>query len=284
MNSYSFFLNTTPARFNEGRCLKNAINSLLAQSFPPEKVYLCIPYRYKRFPDVPVNAPPHWLKALTRQKKVKILQGNDYGGATRYIYADQVKEEENLTNICSADDDVIYKKDILERVWEFKKEYGLDAASYWSFFWWNKRNDPDDIDLDIRYLQGVDMILTKVDVLKGYFDFVNLCHKEYEDSFLNDDLTLSYYLHLKGCKVSSIENDLRTTHQDSKWSASRNMILSDPAYKEQVTSKNDTRLTDTVGRGEKYHKTFEIINYLKGNYPLNENKNKQTSTASYNTH
>ena len=274
MNSYSFFLNTTPARFNEGRCLKNAINSLLAQSFPPEKVYLCMPYRYKRFPDTPVNEPPDWLNTLTEQNKVKVLYGNDYGGATRYIYADQIKKEENLTNICSADDDVIYQKDTLEKIWKFKEKHGLDAACYWSFFWWNNDNDPDDIDHSVRYLQGVDMILTKVDILSGYFDFISRCHEEYEDSFLNDDLTLSYYLRLGGYRVSSIENNLIET--------------SSPTYEEQATSKNDGRLTDTLGKGEKYHKTFEIINYLKNSHPVKdglkfnfcyENKNKQTNTT-----
>lgn len=254
MNSYSFVLNTTPTRFNESKCLKNAINSLLAQSFPPEKVYLCMPYRYKRFSDVSINAPPHWLNALTKQKKVKILQGYDYGGATRYIYANQVKEEEKLTNICSADDDVIYKKDALEKIWKFKEENDLDVACYWSYFWWNKDNDPDDIDHNVRYLQGVDMILAKVDVLDGYFDFISRCHKEYEDSFLLDDLTLSYYLRYKGYKVSSIENDL--------------IKPSEPAYEEQATSKDDGRLTDTVSKGERYYKTFEIINYLKNNHPI----------------
>ena len=141
-----------------------------------------------------------------------------------------------------------------EKIWKFKEENDLDVACYWSYFWWNKDNDPDDIDHNVRYLQGVDMILAKVDVLDGYFDFISRCHKEYEDSFLLDDLTLSYYLRYKGYKVSSIENYL--------------IKPSEPAYEEQATSKDDGRLTDTVSKGERYYKTFEIINYLKNNHPI----------------
>jgi len=255
MNGYSFTLNTTPIRFKESECLKRSIHSLLAQSFVPDKVYLCIPYKYKRFRNFDTVDNPKWLKDLISRNKVKILRGEDYGPASRYIYVNNVKKEENLTSVCTADDDVIYNNDIFEKIWKFREDNHLDAASNWAYYWWNgfpDDFDPSDVDDSCLYMQGVDMVLTNVDNIDGYVNFVTKCHKEHKDSFMNDDLTFSYYLRYKGYKVSSIENDL--------------IKSSSPVYKEQETSKDWGRLTDTMGKGKRFNQTFGTIEYLKSNF------------------
>jgi hypothetical protein len=255
MNNYSFVLNTTPARFNESECLKRSIYSLLAQSFAPDKVYLCIPYKYRRFPNSTIVDYPKWLNSLISQNKVKVLRDEDYGPSSRYVYVNNVKKEESLINICTADDDVIYNSDIFEKIWKFRNKNQLDAASNWAYYWWNGTPDgydPSDIDDSCSYMQGVDMVLTNVDTIDGYLDFITKCHKEHKDSFLNDDLTFSYYLRYKGYKASSIENDL--------------IKSSLPIYREQSTSKDWGRLTDTLGKGERFRQTFGTIRYLKSNY------------------
>jgi len=261
---YSFSLNTTPPRLAEEKCLRKTIESLLNQSFPPDKIFLCIPYAYKRFVDrIPTWSLPSWLKELP---KVEVLRGEDHGPASRYVY---VQGHDGL--ICSADDDVIYEKDAFEKLINFKILNKLDAACHWSYFWWDSPAPEEGggnaslaVDTSIKYLQGVDMILFDSNILGGRVDastisplmnsfesFVKTCHEVYEDSFLLDDLTISYYLQYKGFKVDSISKGEST-----------------PVHEEQSTSKDEFRLTDTVGRGKRYFKTFGIIWYLKKNYPI----------------
>lgn len=245
---YNFFVNTTPPRLKEGECLRKAVDSLLSQTLPPETVYVCIPRYYRRF-DVIVDDHmfPNWLRENPR---IKIIMGYDYGPASRYMYAFKTGGI-----MCAADDDVIYNPDALERLANFKDTHSLDAASNWSYLWWNwhdKDGNPNEIDFSLKYLQGVDMILTDSSFFSGFDSFLEESHKEHADSFLYDDLTCSYYLQYTNRSVGSLfEGD-----------------TSESVYSEQVTASDDTRLTDELGRGERYFKTFQIISYLKENYPI----------------
>ncbi len=254
---YNFFVNTTPSRLEESDCLRNAIDSLLAQTLRPEKVYVCIPRHYRRF-DVIVDEHmfPSWLR---QNPQVKILMGYDYGPASRYMYALGTGG-----TMCAADDDVIYKPDAFERLADFKNSQNLDAASNWSYLWWHWHDNdgnPKEIDFSLKYLQGVDMILTDSSFFSGFGSFLNKSHREHPDSFLYDDLTCSYYLQYTNKSVGSLfEGD-----------------ESDAVYSEQITASDETRLTDELGRGERYFKTFQIISYLKKKYPIKKLNNSVSS-------
>ncbi len=251
---YDFFVNTTPSRLKESHCLRSCVHSLLRQTITPESVYVCIPYEYKRMETkVDDEEIPNWI--FNDSDKIRVLRSNDYGAATRYVYASTVNDVKNSHNYaCSADDDVIYKREAFETLFKFKEQQSLDAASHWSYMWWNRldeNGDGQDVDLSLKYMQGVDMILTSPSNLLGFKDFLVDCYSDYPDCILNDDLTLSYWLQYNGKKIGSV-----------------NVGSSESMYTEQSTASDETRLTDQLGKGARYFKTFEIISYLKKNYPI----------------
>ena len=248
---YDFFVNTTPSRLKESKCLRAAVHSLLHQTITPRKVYVCIPHYYKRLNKEVANEDiPKWL--YNDSPKVEVIRGYDYGPATRYVYASTVSDAKgDSSNICSADDDVIYHYNAFENLSNFKKAENLDAASCWSYIWWNSKDDAEDIDYNLRYLQGVDMVLTNSSNLRGFRDFLSDCFEGFPDCVLNDDLTVSYWLQYNNKKIGSL-----------------NVGNSEPVYSIQPTASDDSRITDQLGKGERFHKTFEIISHLKKNYPI----------------
>lgn len=93
-------LTTTPYRINH---LNDTLKSLYAQNAPIQRIYISIPYVFKR-DQVNYNIP-QWLQDESR---VTILRTEDYGPATKILGA---LEKANLppnTIIISVDDDVDY--------------------------------------------------------------------------------------------------------------------------------------------------------------------------------
>jgi hypothetical protein len=172
-------------------------------------------------------------------------------------------------NMCAINDDSIYDPSSLERLSNFKRQNNLDVAGGWSFLWWYDKSrvhlDPkgakpyspyDNIDYDITYLQSVDMILSDSSFYEGFGSFLDICHYECPKSFLNDDITHSYYLQYNKKKIDSLykgEDGVGT-------------------YKEQETAYLDSlSLDDTktkLFRIEKYNANYEIIDYLKERFPI----------------
>lgn len=259
---YNSFVNTIPSRLKESNCLRNTVDSILTQTLPPQKVYVCIPQHYKRF-DITVDESffPEWMKENPR---IEIISGHDYGPATMYVYSYKIGG-----NMCAINDDSIYDPSSLERLSNFKRQNNLDVAGGWSFLWWYDKSrvrlDPkgakpyspyDNIDYDITYLQSVDMILSDSSFYEGFGSFLDICHYECPKSFLNDDITHSYYLQYNKKKIDSLykgEDGVGT-------------------YKEQETAYLDSlSLDDTktkLFRMEKYNANYEIIDYLKERFPI----------------
>ena len=98
----SFFLNTIPPRLKESKSLRASVESLLSQSLPPKCIYVCVPEFYKRFNQA-VNDEdiPDWLLDYDNSDavSVNILTGEDYGPASRYIYAKSVLHDDEM--VCS---------------------------------------------------------------------------------------------------------------------------------------------------------------------------------------
>jgi hypothetical protein len=256
----NFFLNTIPPRLEESKSLRASVDSLLLQSVPPKGIYVCIPKFYKRFNQT-INDEdiPRWLLDYSNSEAtpVKILTGEDYGPASRYVYAKRIGGM-----MCAADDDVAYKRYALEKLLDYKTVFNLDAASNWSYLWWNNVDDPSDIDFEIRYLQGVDMILMHTSNLEGLEDYLERIHKNIPFSFLCDDIAISFFLRFKNKKSGSIN-----TGEEGE-----------PIYVEQPSSSESSMhqtVFDGLGRGIRFNKTTEIISYLKENYPIKKLNRQQ---------
>ncbi|MEY3907191.1 MAG: Megavirus chiliensis, partial [Pseudomonadota bacterium] len=77
--SFCLSLSCIPARFES---LYLTINSLQEQTLKPDKIFLSIPHRFKRFPDIDVNI--NKLKDLNLDN-LEIIRCNDFGPGTSLI-------------------------------------------------------------------------------------------------------------------------------------------------------------------------------------------------------
>jgi len=263
---YNSFVNTIPSRLKESNCLRNSVDSILTQTLPPQKVYICVPQYYKRF-DVVIDESlfPEWI---AENPRVEIISGRDYGPATMYVYSYKIGG-----NMCASNDDAIYDPAIIEKLARFKSQNNLDAAGGWSYLWWNDESEIEldlntpqlkvltkygnnEVDLDLTYLQSVDVILSDSSFYEGFGSFLDTCHSECPESFLNDDIVHSYYLQYNKKKIDSI---YKGDHGGD-------------IYKEQKTSHVDSlSLDDSRVRDfniKKYYNSYKIINYLKERFPI----------------
>jgi|10_taG_2_1085330.scaffolds.fasta_scaffold01193_13 hypothetical protein len=257
---YNSFVNTIPSRLKESNCLRNAVDSILTQTLPPQKVYICIPQYYKRF-DVVIDESlfPEWI---AENPRVEIISGRDYGPATMYVYSCKIGG-----NMCASNDDAIYDPAIIEKLTRFKSQNNLDTAGGWSYLWWNDESEvkldfntpqlkvltkyyTDEVDLDLTYLQSVDVVLSDSSFYEGFGSFLDICHYECPKSFLNDDIVHSYYLQYNKKKIDSI------------YKGNHGSDIS----KEQKTAYVDSLSLFYVK--EKYYNSYEIINYLKERFPI----------------
>ena len=257
---YNSFVNTIPSRLKESNCLRNAVDSILTQTLPPQKVYICVPQYYKRF-DVVIDESlfPEWI---AENPRVEIISGRDYGPATMYVYSYKIGG-----NMCASNDDAIYDPAIIEKLARFKSQNNLDTAGGWSYLWWNDESEveldfntprlkvltkyyTDEVDLDLTYLQSVDVVLSDSSFYEGFGSFLDICHYECPKSFLNDDIVHSYYLQYNKKKIDSI------------YKGNHGSDIS----KEQKTAYVDSLSLFYVK--EKYYNSYEIINYLKERFPI----------------
>lgn len=97
-------LTTTPYRIDT---IKPILESISRQTIQPSKIYVNIPWRFKR--DDSEYKIPGWLKAYPN---VVINRTKDYGPATKLV-ATLEKERDPETIIITIDDDTIYTKHIV---------------------------------------------------------------------------------------------------------------------------------------------------------------------------
>jgi hypothetical protein len=202
---------------------------------------------------------PEWI---AENPRVEIISGHDYGPATMYVYSYKIGG-----NMCASNDDAIYDPAIIEKLARFKSQNNLDTAGGWSYLWWNDESEveldfntprlkvltkyyTDEVDLDLTYLQSVDVVLSDSSFYEGFGSFLDICHYECPKSFLNDDIVHSYYLQYNKKKIDSI------------YKGNHGSDIS----KEQKTAYVDSLSLFYVK--EKYYNSYEIINYLKERFPI----------------
>ncbi len=98
-------LTTTPYRIYK---LKPVIDGLLAQNVDISRIYLNIPYKFKR--DNLEYTIPEWL---TKYKKVQILRTEDYGPITKLLPVLALANLSKNTIIVTVDDDVRYPHNLI---------------------------------------------------------------------------------------------------------------------------------------------------------------------------
>jgi hypothetical protein len=182
--SFCVSMSTIPERVKN---IKEILSKINEQTLKPEKIFLNIPYKYKRFKDKFVDE-----KELDNIKinNVEINRCKDFGPGTKIMGS--IKKMKGFDCVILLDDDHIYDNNIFEIfINNFKKE----KINY--SFYLNKI-------FNIKMGQCADGFLINTELLddieKFYIKFV----ENNKNMFLDDDLWLAIYLQKE--KKSFIKN------------------------------------------------------------------------------
>jgi len=175
MVKFCVSLTTIPSRL---KFIHKTLDSINAQSKPPDKIFLNIPYKYQRFNNEKIEKKI--LKKI-KFKNLKIIRCSDYGPGTKLLGA--IKYIKKFDYVVLIDDDHIYFKDMLEI---FYKEANLNSKNSYSFCVQKIK--------DCQIGQGADGFLIKTKYLNLISKFYEKFVKNNTKLFYNDDLWISIYL------------------------------------------------------------------------------------------
>ena len=173
--------------------LRATIESLLNQTKKPAKIFVNIPFKYKRFSEtVDEKKIPKFNSNL-----VEIIRGEDYGPGTKLLGPIKKLEKDSL--LILADDDHIYENYMIEKFFYF---YSKAPENAYSFYVHPLGN--------FGIGQGADGFAINTNHLVGIKKFYNKVVKDYKELFLYDDLWISFFLYFfKKNKILSLREHLR---------------------------------------------------------------------------
>ena len=174
MENFCVSLTSIPPRFET---LEKTIRSSNSQIKKPQKIFLNIPLKYKRYPDSKYDISR--LEIIF--ENLKIIRCKDYGPGTKLLGSLEYLMDYDY--VVLIDDDHIYNKDMLNI---FNKEALKDLDKAYSFCVYNVE--------DCKVGQGADGFMINTDFLKEILDFFNKFVLNNKKLFLNDDLWISIYL------------------------------------------------------------------------------------------
>ena len=182
-------LSSIPSRLQS---IKEVVNSLNQQTTKPKKIFLNIPFSYKRFPEIK-NINLDILKDI-KDDNFQVIRCEDYGPGTKLLGS--ISLFKNFDYVILVDDDHCYHPRMCEI---FNKYFNLDNEQSYSFFTVKI--------YDLVIGQGADGFLINSNHLKGILDFYNKYVKNYKYCFLNDDFWISFFLKkFKNKQVCSLED------------------------------------------------------------------------------
>jgi len=183
-------LSTIPQRI---RNLNKTVQSLLTQTKKPDKIFVNIPFKYKRFAETVNNDQiPKFDSNI-----VEIVRCEDCGPGTKLLGSLDKFEKNSL--VILVDDDHSYENYMIEKFFYF---YSKGPDNAYSFYVHPLGN--------FGIGQGADGFAINTNHLKGIKNFYNKIVKDYEELFLYDDLWISYFLFFfKKNKVLSLREHLK---------------------------------------------------------------------------
>jgi len=208
-------ISTIPPRLKN---LNKSVNSLLKQTRKPDKIFVNIPYQYKRFSEtIEVNQIPKFDSDI-----VEVTRCEDCGPGTKLLGSLSKFEKNSL--LILADDDHIYEDYMIEKFWYFYSKAPNNAYSFYVHPLGN-----------FGIGQGADGFAINTNHLTGIKNFYDKVVKNYKELFLYDDLWISYFLYFfKKNKILSLQNHLKKD-KDGKFS---------PIYKKHIVASG---LVETYG-------------------------------------
>ena len=183
-------LSTIPQRLKN---LNESVESLLKQTRKPDKIFVNIPYKYKRFTEtIEDNQIPKFDDSI-----VEVTRCQDCGPGTKLLGSLNKFEKNSL--LILADDDHIYEDYMIEKFWYFYSKAPNNAYSFYVHPLGN-----------FGIGQGADGFAINTNHLKGIKNFYDKVIKDYKELFLYDDLWISYFLYFfKKNKILSLQEYLK---------------------------------------------------------------------------
>jgi len=183
-------ISTIPPRLKN---LNESVNSLLNQTKKPDKIFVNIPYKYKRFSEtIEDNQIPKFDSDI-----VEVTRCEDCGPGTKLLGSLNKLKKNSL--VILADDDHVYEDYMIEKFLYF---YSKAPNNAYSFYVHPLENFP--------VGQGADGFAINTNHLKGVKNFYDKVAKDYKELFLHDDLWISYFLYFfKKNKILSLQEYLK---------------------------------------------------------------------------
>ena len=181
---------TIPQRIKN---LDKSIKSLLNQSKKPDKIFINIPFKYRRFNEtIKDDEIPKFDSSV-----VEITRCEDFGPATKLLGSLDKLEKNSL--IILFDDDHVYENYMVEK---FSYFYSKAPNNAYSFYVHPLGN--------FGIGQGADGFAINTNHLSGIKNFYDKVVKNYKELFLYDDLWISYFLYFfKKNKILSLREHLK---------------------------------------------------------------------------
>tara|TARA_B100001057_G_scaffold265901_1_gene266097 strand:+ start:744 stop:1472 length:729 start_codon:yes stop_codon:yes gene_type:complete len=229
MKNFCVSLTTLPTRIDKiGKTLKSIDN----QSIKPNKIYINLPYEFKRFPNYKFTEDQ--IEKLQKYN-VEINRCNDYGPGTKLIGSlSKIKEYDFVIIL---DDDHIYHNKMFEI---FLNEFKKNEKNY-SYYVQKIFN--------LNMGQGADGILINTKNLTKIVNFYQIYVNKNKNLFLNDDLWISIYLQfIEYNKIIDLSKEFRDVSK-------QNLV-----YKKH---SNVDSLKDTIAKGFLNRRKIAKIEYIK---------------------
>ena len=183
-------ISTIPQRLKN---LNQSVESLLKQTRKPDKIFINIPYNYKRFNEtIKDNQIPKFDNSL-----VEVTRCEDCGPGTKLLGSLNKFEKNSL--VILADDDHVYEDYMVEKFFYFYSKAPNNAYSFYVHPLGN-----------FGIGQGADGFAINTNHLTGIKNFYDKVARDYKELFLYDDLWISYFLYFfKKNKILSLQEHLK---------------------------------------------------------------------------
>ncbi len=186
MTNFCVSLTSLPSRINN---LDQTIASLENQTLKPQKIFLNLPYKFKRFPEY--NFSDEQINKFSKNN-LEISRCEDYGPGTK-LMGSLNKIRKNYECVILVDDDHIYHKQMFEILID---NFNKEKINY--SYYLNKI-------FNIRNGQCSDGFLINAELLDTIDKFFNIYVKNNKNMFLDDDLWLAIYIY---CEKNTITKNI----------------------------------------------------------------------------
>jgi len=186
-------LSTIPQRL---KSLNESVESLLKQTRKPDKIFINIPFKYRRFSETIED------KQIPKfdNNFVEITRCEDSGPGTKLLGSLNKLEKNSL--LILVDDDHTYEDYMIEKFFYFYSKAPNNAYSFYVHPLGN-----------FGIGQGADGFAINTNHLSGIKNFYDKVVKNYKELFLYDDLWISYFLFFfKKNKILSLQEHLKKSN------------------------------------------------------------------------